>query len=105
MCTASQQYNHWSQNEKESHSPSFYQERIDRGIQGTSRGDNPKTRSEKGCLFYSLFQDVSSPGEFMFYEEYADPAALDVHFKSEYLGAFRKSVEGMHSKEKIVEVI
>jgi quinol monooxygenase YgiN len=44
-----------------------------------------KTRSEKGCLFYSLFEDVSRSGEFLFYEEYADQAALDIHFKSEYL--------------------
>ena len=65
----------------------------------------PKTRGETGCLCYSLFQDISSPGEFLFYEEYADEAALDHHFKSGHLQAFRVSVEGMHAKEKIVDVI
>ena len=65
----------------------------------------PKTRSEKGCLFYSLFQNVSRPGDFLFYEEYENQEALDIHSKSEYLQTFRASVGGMHAKEKIVEVI
>ena len=64
-----------------------------------------KTRCEKGCLFYSLFQDISNPGEFLFYEEYVNQEALDIHFKSEYLGAFRTSINNMQSKEKVVDII
>jgi quinol monooxygenase YgiN len=63
------------------------------------------TRVEKGCIFYSLFQDVNSPGEFLFYEEYEDQAALDCHFKSTHLQAFRNSTKDMFSKDKIVEVV
>ena len=63
------------------------------------------TRKEKGCLFYSLFQDVSSPEEFLFYEEYADQEALDIHFNSEYLRIFRTSVSNMQSKEKVIDII
>ena len=65
----------------------------------------PKTRAEKGCLFYSLFEDVASPGEFLFYEEYVDRTALDVHSKSEYLQNFRTAIKGMHAKDKIVDVV
>jgi quinol monooxygenase YgiN len=65
----------------------------------------PKTRREKGCIFYSLFEDVCKPGEFLFYEEYADQAAVDLHLGSEYLKTFRASVEHMHAKDKIVEII
>ena len=64
-----------------------------------------KTRNEKGCLFYSLFEDVSRPGEFLFYEEYADQAALDIHFKSEYLKIFRTKIHDLCSKDAIVDVI
>ena len=64
-----------------------------------------KTRTEKGCLFYSLFQDVSHPGEFLFYEEYASKEALDIHFKSEYLKTFRASIIHMQSKDSVVEII
>ena len=64
-----------------------------------------KTRNEKGCLFYSLFQDVSSPGEFLFYEEYASQDALDIHSNSEHLKTFRTIVSNMQSKEKVVDII
>ena len=64
-----------------------------------------KTRKEKGCLFYSLFQDVSSHGEFLFYEEYASQEALDIHSNSEYLKTFRTIVSNMQSKEKVVDII
>ena len=64
-----------------------------------------KTRKEKGCLFYSLFQDVSSPGEFLFYEEYVNQDAMDIHSKSEYLKNFRTSISDMQSKENVVDII
>ena len=64
-----------------------------------------KTRNEKGCLFYSLFEDASRLGEFLFYEEYVDQSALDIHFKSEYLEIFRTKIQDMCSKDAIVDVI
>ena len=64
-----------------------------------------KTRKEKGCLFYSLFQDVTITGEFLFYEEYASQDALDIHSNSEHLKTFRTIVSNMQSKEKVVDII
>jgi len=63
------------------------------------------TRKEKGCLFYSLFQDVSNPGEFLFYEEYADQDAVNTHSNSAYLNVFRASIGDMQYKDKIVDII
>lgn len=63
-----------------------------------------KTRSEQGCLIYRLLQDTELPGEFLFYEEYRNQAALDIHFKSEYLATFRVHTKPMCAKESIVEV-
>ncbi|MBF0522259.1 MAG: antibiotic biosynthesis monooxygenase [Candidatus Omnitrophica bacterium] len=64
-----------------------------------------KTRKEKGCLLYSLFQDVSRPQDFLFYEEYADQEALDIHFNSKYLSNFRAKTKDLLAKETVVEVI
>ncbi|MBF0593383.1 MAG: antibiotic biosynthesis monooxygenase [Candidatus Omnitrophica bacterium] len=64
-----------------------------------------KTRQEKGCLFYSLFEDVSCAGEFLFYEEYTDQQALDIHTHSEYLKKFRAAVNDMKAKDSMVEVL
>lgn len=37
------------------------------------------TRKEAGCLVYELHVDPESPGKLMFYEKFADQAALDFH--------------------------
>jgi quinol monooxygenase YgiN len=64
-----------------------------------------KTNKEEGCIFYSLFEDVARPGEFLFYEEYKDQAALEIHQKSEYLANFRKVNADMHAKKPIIDVV
>jgi quinol monooxygenase YgiN len=40
------------------------------------------TRQEPGCLAYELHRDPDAPGRFMFYEKFADQAALDAHIGS-----------------------
>jgi quinol monooxygenase YgiN len=40
------------------------------------------TRGEPGCLAYRLHNDPQHPGRFMFYEKFADQAALDAHIAS-----------------------
>ena len=64
-----------------------------------------KTRKEKGCLFYGLFEDVARPGVFLFYEEYRDQAAVDLHMSSVYLQAFLRDSAKMQSKKPIVDII
>ncbi|HZK93723.1 MAG TPA: putative quinol monooxygenase [Prolixibacteraceae bacterium] len=64
-----------------------------------------ETRLEEGCLFYKLFQDVENKNEFVFIEEYRDEAAMTLHSKSAYLQAFISGINGLQSRELIIEVI
>ena len=42
------------------------------------------SRAEPGCLAYELHFDPEHPGKFMFYEKFADQAALDFHVSTPY---------------------
>ena len=42
------------------------------------------TRKEAGCLAYELHMDPENPGKLMFYEKFADQAALDFHVSTSY---------------------
>lgn len=63
------------------------------------------TRQEKGCLMYNLFEQAENPGSFIFVEEYQDQEALDIHFNSPYLAAFGKQIDGLQTKEMIIDII
>lgn len=54
-----------------------------------------KTRRDKGCLRYELYQDPARPDIFFFYEEYADAAAKEYHARQEYMGEYRVRREPM----------
>ena len=46
------------------------------------------TREETGCLTYELHRDPEEPARFMFYEQFADQAALDFHLAAPYFKEF-----------------
>jgi quinol monooxygenase YgiN len=48
------------------------------------------TRAEEGCVSYDLHQSQSDPALFVFYENWANQAALNAHFETRYLQAFLK---------------
>lgn len=48
------------------------------------------TRREPGCLDYAAHLDPADPRRVLFYERWADQAALDRHWASEHLAAFRE---------------
>ena len=48
------------------------------------------TRQEPGCLAYELHFDPESPGRFMFYEKFADQAALDAHVGSAHFSKWKQ---------------
>ena len=64
-----------------------------------------KTREEKGCLAYNLFEQTENPGLFVFVEEYLNQEALDYHFSSPYLAEFGRQMDGLQTKEMIVDII
>jgi quinol monooxygenase YgiN/quercetin dioxygenase-like cupin family protein len=47
----------------------------------------PETRAESGNLAYDLYQSVDRPGEFMRFEVWRNPEALELHKASPYLKA------------------
>lgn len=51
------------------------------------------TRAEPGCLGYELNVSSEKPGSFLFYEKFADQAALDAHVGSPHFQAFLKKRE------------
>jgi quinol monooxygenase YgiN len=48
------------------------------------------TRGEPGCLAYRLHLDPANPAKLMFYEKFADQAALDAHIASPHFQGFVK---------------
>jgi len=51
------------------------------------------TRSEPGCISYELNVSQEKPGAFLFYEKFADQAALDAHVASPHFQNFLKARE------------
>jgi quinol monooxygenase YgiN len=46
------------------------------------------SRREEGCIRYGFFAAVEDPNSFVAVEEWADRAALDVHFEQPHLREF-----------------
>jgi quinol monooxygenase YgiN len=47
------------------------------------------SRAEDGCLEYAYAQDVAEPGLIRVFEVWRDQAALDAHFQTAHLAAWR----------------
>lgn len=47
------------------------------------------SRAEDGCLVYSYAEDVAEPGLIRVFEAWRDQAALDAHFTTAHLAAWR----------------
>jgi len=56
------------------------------------------TREEEGCICYNLHQSKSDPSEFMFYEQWASKATLDVHGKTAHMKAMQQGIQGRIEK-------
>ena len=49
------------------------------------------TRAEDGCLTYSYAVDVGDPGLIRVFEHWRDPAALDAHFQTPHMTAWKEA--------------
>jgi quinol monooxygenase YgiN len=56
------------------------------------------TRKEAGCLVYELHVDPENPEKLMFYEKFADQAALDFHVNTTH---FKKLVSYREKSDPI----
>ena len=61
-------------------------------------------KAEPGCLAYRLHRSSKDADVFLFYEVYADEAALDLHRKAPHLAAYRARRESEGLTEGAVEV-
>ena len=48
------------------------------------------TRKENGCIFYDLTQSITAPNEFTFVERWASREALEAHFNTPHMAAWRE---------------
>jgi quinol monooxygenase YgiN len=55
----------------------------------------PTVRKEKGCLRYDLHRSLEDPSVFMFYETWADAAALAAHAVSTHMVEMRKKITNL----------
>ncbi len=60
--------------------------------------------AEPGCLIYRPHRSTKDPDAFLFYEQYQDEAAVEVHRKAPHLLAFRERREREGLTEGAVEV-
>ncbi|RAK56200.1 antibiotic biosynthesis monooxygenase [Phenylobacterium soli] len=47
------------------------------------------SRAEDGCLVYSYAEDVAEPGLIRVFEAWRDQAAIDAHFQTPHIAAWR----------------
>lgn len=50
----------------------------------------PPSKAEVGCISYEIHERLSSENEYLFFEEWADQAALDFHFNTPHFQEFIK---------------
>jgi quinol monooxygenase YgiN len=54
----------------------------------------PPSRAEAGCITYNFYEQPGS-NDFLFFEEWADQAALELHFQTPHFQAFMKPLTEM----------
>ena len=61
-------------------------------------------KAESGCLVYRPHRSTKDPDVFLFYEQYRDEAAFDLHRKAPHLASYRERREKEGLTEGAVEV-
>ena len=63
-------------------------------------------KAEAGCLVYRPHRSTKDPDAFIFYEQYKDDAAFDLHRKAPHLAAYRerREKEGLTEGRPEVEI-
>lgn len=59
---------------------------------------------ERGCLFYSLYQEVANPASFIFYEEYINQEAIDFHNSTDHFNTFIGQIGDILEESPKIEV-
>ena len=56
-----------------------------------------RSRAEPGCISHAVYVDCENPLRLFFFEQWADRAALDAHFKVPASGEFVRSLGALVS--------
>jgi quinol monooxygenase YgiN len=64
-------------------------------VEDILKGMIPNVQKEKGTMHYILHRSKTDPAQFMFYEEYEDQAALDLHGATSYFKQLGKDLDGL----------
>lgn len=62
------------------------------------------TRREDGCLSYDLFSSVDDENTLVFVERWRDRSALDAHFQTPHLKAWREA-GGQYFVDRKIEIL
>lgn len=63
-----------------------------------------RSRLEPGCISHAVHRDVENPLRLVFFEEWADKAALDTHFAVPASGAFVRAARGLASEATAIAI-
>jgi quinol monooxygenase YgiN len=71
---------------------------------GLARDLVKHSRAEEGCLSYSVFADQVSDNTILFYEEWADQAAIEGHSASSHFKAFMDKMPPLIADQPILQI-
>jgi len=69
-----------------------------------SREHVERSRAEPGCISHSVFRDTENPQRLVFFEQWADAAALKAHFVLPASRAFAKAVGALASELPTIQI-
>lgn len=78
-------------------------EKVDAFI-SAAQGLIEKSRAEAGCVSYSLYQDPKDKTKFLFFEEWKNQTAVDVHFATDHFQKFGEVLNDCASTPAVITV-
>jgi quinol monooxygenase YgiN len=63
-----------------------------------------RSRSEPGCLSHAVHRDVEDPLRLVFFEEWADMAAVQAHFVVPASKAFGRALVGLAARTPTIQL-
>jgi quinol monooxygenase YgiN len=70
-----------------------FPERMDAFLAAITENARRTFEDEPGCLYFDVTQDTQDPTHFMFYELYADQAAIEAHRRMPHFAAWRAAAD------------
>ncbi len=61
------------------------------------------TRQEPGCISYTITADLTDPGLFNIFEEWASGESLEAHFATPHMASFQAAMAGLGILEVAVQ--